>query len=252
MVLFGTDFSENDVNFARSNDMGLEILKYSNPAFVDDFEKNRVQIADTIAGMPALSMHGAFHDVYHTSVDPLIREVAKKRFLQSLEVAAFHGIGRVIFHSSYRRLLDGRSAQAVDIFLQRAIEFWKDFVTHIPDGMTVYIENIEDDDPEVFVQIFRGVNSPKIRCCLDIGHAYFSHAVSLNRWIDVLRDYIGHVHIHDNQGQSDQHLPLGQGAIPLTGAINKIFYCVGEDVPFVLECEMEESVRWLRHTGFGV
>ena len=121
------------------------------------------------------------------------------------------------------------------------------------DSMTVFIENVEDEDPEVFVQIFKGIDSPKIRCCFDIGHAYFNgRSVSLNRWIDVLGKYIGHVHIHDNNGNHDEHLPLGQGAIPLAGAINKIFYTVGEEVPFVLECELEESVRWLRNIGFAV
>ncbi|MCL2285498.1 MAG: sugar phosphate isomerase/epimerase [Firmicutes bacterium] len=252
MIIYCTDFSEKDVDFTKQNRLGLEVTKYANPVFADDFNVNREKVAQYTEGITGVSMHGAYHDTYYTSIDPLIREVAKKRFIQSMEIAAFHGIKSVVFHSSYRKFLNGFSTDAIDAFINSAVDFWKGIESCIPDGITAFIENVEDEDPEVFVQIFHGVNSPKIRCCLDIGHAYCSRSVSLNRWIDVLGKYIGHVHIHDNGGNYDDHLPLGQGAIPLAGAINKIFYTVGEDVPFVLECNLEESVKWLRNIGFDV
>ena len=252
MIIYCTDFSEKDVEFAKQNHLGLEVIKYANPIFADNFDKNHQQIKKNMTGMAGVSMHGAYHDTYYTSIDPLIREVAKKRFVQSMEIAAFHGIGSVVFHSSYRKFLNGFSTDAMDTFINNAVDFWKDIENSIPEGVTAYIENVEDEDPEVFVQIFDGVNSPKILCCLDIGHAYCSRSVSLNRWIDVLGKHIGHVHIHDNGGNYDDHLPLGQGSIPLAGAINKIFYTVGENVPFVLECNLEESVKWLRNIGFDV
>jgi len=252
MIIYCTDFSEKDINFARSNKMGLEILKYSNPNFADNFDINHPQVSAALDGMNGRAMHGAMHDTFHASVDPLIREVAKKRFVQSMEIAAFHGIGRVVFHSSYRKHLNGTSTAAIDGFLNRSVDFWRDLEEYIPGGMTVFIENVEDEDPEVFVQIFRGINSSKIRCCFDIGHAYCSRAVSLNRWIDVLSEYIGHIHMHDNNGNFDEHLPLGHGGIPLAGAINKILFSVGQDVPFVLECDIEESAKWLTNIGFDI
>jgi len=249
MILYGTSFSESDTKFIKENGLGLEVLQYSNPVFADDFEKNHPQITKCIAGVSGLSMHGALHDTYHTSVDPLIREVVKKRFLQSMQIASFHGINSVVFHSSYRKFLNGSSTAAIDAFVKSSIEFWKDMEQHIPQGMTIFLENVEDEDPEVLVQIFEAV--PKIRCCFDVGHAYFNgRNLSLNRWIDVLKNHIGHVHIHDNNGNHDDHFPLGLGSIILPGAINKILHTVGEDVPFVLECNIEESVKWLRDIGY--
>ena len=250
MIIYGSDFSENDRKFAKANGMGMEILNYSYPLFADNFDNNNSAVMQSFADVKSLSMHGAFYDLYHTSVDPLICDVARQRFIQSVDIASRLDINRVVFHSSYRKLFDGSAM--VEHFLEKAISFWKDFEQYIPEGMKIYLENIEDDDPEVFVQIFKGVNSPKIRCCFDVGHAYMSHSVSLNRWIDVLCDYIGHVHIHDNSGKNDDHLPLGQGSIPIAGAINKLLHTVGEYVPFVLECDMEASVTWLRNTGFNV
>ena len=253
MIIYCTDFSEKDAAFARANGFGVEVLKYSHPVFADNFEENRSVVAQYVDGAAGVAMHGAYHDTFYTSVDPLIQEVAKKRFVQSMEIAAFHSIQRVVFHSSYRKFLNGFSTEATDAFVKGTVDFWTELEKSIPEGMTIYIENVEDEDPDVFVQIFEGINSPKIRCCFDIGHAYFSgQAVSLNRWIDVLKKYIGHVHIHDNNGSHDNHLPLGQGSILLPGAINKILHTVGEDTPFVVECDLEESVRWLRNIGFDV
>lgn len=251
MVIYGTAFSESDAKFAKENGLGLEVFQYSNPNFADGFDSNHAKITEYMTGIPAVSMHGAFCDTLYTSMDPLIREVAKKRFLQSIQIASFHGINHVVFHSSYNKFLHGMSAAATDTFVKSSVEFWKGMTRSIPAGMTLFLENVEDEDPEVLVQILEEIDSPAIRCCFDIGHAYYNgRDVSLNRWIDVLKAHIGHVHLHDNRGNYDEHLPLGKGSIPIPGAINKVLHSVGEDVPFVLECNLEESVAWLRQTGY--
>ena len=157
-------------------------------------------------GMTGVSMHGAYYDTFYTSKDSLIREVSEKRFRQSVEAAVFHSIKRVVFHSAYRKFYDGFSKTAINAFLKSSIEFWKQFEHNIPDGMTIYLENVEDENPELLAAMLEGINSKKIRCCLDIGHAFCSSSAPLDRWVNVLGDYIGHVHLHDNDGKSDRHL----------------------------------------------
>ena len=253
MVLYGTAFSESEARFLKENGLGLEVFQYANPVFADDFNSNHSTITEYMNGISGISMHGAYCDTYYTSIDPLIREVTKKRFLQSMQIASFHGINRVVFHSSYRKFLNGMSPAAVDTFVKSSVDFWRGMKEIIPAGMTLFIENVEDEDPEVLVRIFEEIGNPQICCCFDIGHAYFNgRDVSLNRWIDVLKNHIGHIHIHDNHCNHDQHLPLGKGSIPLPGAINKIIYTLGEDIPFVLECNIKESVKWLRDVGFDI
>jgi hypothetical protein len=36
----------------------------------------------------------------------------------------------------------------------------------------------------------------------------------METWLTVLKGHIGHLHLHDNDGNADQHLGLGQGTIP--------------------------------------
>lgn len=38
-------------------------------------------------------------------------------------------------------------------------------------------------------------------------------SVTLEEWFKELGEYIAESHIHDNHGQCDEHLPVGEGAI---------------------------------------
>ena len=88
-------------------------------------------------------------------------------------------------------------------------------------GLLLAIENTPEHAPEVFNDLFarlRGRNAadaPHVGMCLDIGHA--------NLCIATLNNYLGfvdrlelevpilHLHLHENWGDADSHLPLFTG-----------------------------------------
>ena len=252
MLIYSNGFTETDLALSRENGFGIEVLEYTNPASLDDFENSHPKVARLLHGIKCASMHGAYRDLFSASTDPLIREVTKQRFVQSIQAARFHKIGRVVFHSPYKRAFDGYSKAATQDFLKRTVDFWLQFEENIPNGITVYVENVEDDKPEVFARIFEETGSGKIRCCFDIGHAHCNSAAPVGEWLDVLGDFVQHVHLHDNDGKSDQHLPLGKGNAPLFNAIIKVLGRSGTRVPFVLECDVFESAKWLDRHGFDI
>ena len=47
--------------------------------------------------------------------------------------------------------------------------------------------------------------------CLDIGHANCDSAQPVEDWAQGLNPYLTHIHVHDNQGDRDAHLALGDG-----------------------------------------
>ena len=246
MNVYGLAHTDIDVEILRSNMMGIEVHSHpSNLKIPYNFNEYHKTISDRINGMTGVSMHGVINDMAYTSGDALIVEVTKKRFAESVQAASFHGINSLIFHSSYR-IYHAINKPLVDWYIKTSIEFWKDFERHIPDEMTVLLENFEDEDPELIAQILQGIDSPKIRCCFDIGHAFAYSPVPLEQWIHVLGKYIKHIHINDNDGKRDLHLPLGKGSIPLLNVINNILECVDMDIPFTLECSIPSSVDWLK------
>ena len=183
----------------------------------------------------------------YTSKDPLIVEVVKKRFKESIQAASFDNINRLIFHSSYRPFYSIRGSKTEKLYIKTSIEFWQDFESNIPDGMTVFLENVEDDNPEVLAEIISGINSPKICFCFDLAHAHVYSSARLYEWVQVLGDKIKHVHLSDNDGSYDSHLPLGKGDVPLLSTIRDILKYADEDVVFTLECDIPLSVEWLKN-----
>jgi sugar phosphate isomerase/epimerase len=245
MIIYGNDYSKDTVAFLQKHGYGIELTRYSVPHVLDNLPGVYPETSDMLQGFTMFSMHGAYLDVFYVSKDPLICEVAKKRTMQSLQAARYHSINHVVFHTSYRKFFDGYSKNACDDFIKKATAFWLHLKEYIPDEMTIYLENVEEENPEILFNLIDSIGSPKIRCCLDVGHAHCNSGIPLKNWIDVLGRHIGYVHMHDNTGNNDQHLPLGEGNIPLVETINDIL-AYSTDIPFVLECDVVKSLGYLR------
>ena len=249
MNIYVSVIYDDELELVRQNNMGYEITFYSSAKNLDTFETIHPIITQNMKGINKFSMHGSYDGVNYATNDPLIVEITKKRFMQSINVASFHGVKQLIFHSAYRTFF-GFKEPATKYFIKTSIAFWADIAKNIPDGMTIFIENVEDEDPQVFVEIINGIDSPKIKCCFDIGHAFSYSPFSLDIWIKVLKDKIGYVHIHDNDGKSDLHLPLGKGNISFLETLYGIMEYTGDKIPFTLECNVPTSIDWLRKNNF--
>jgi sugar phosphate isomerase/epimerase len=61
------------------------------------------------------------------------------------------------------------------------------------------------------LEMLESIGSHNVGFTLDVGHA---NTVGLvDEFLDQLNNHISHVHIHDNMGKKDEHLPLGKGSI---------------------------------------
>ncbi len=117
-------------------------------------------------------------------------------------------------------------------------------------GVAVCLENGWLNDPsfmtrEDFMGIIEGANSDNVGACIDTGHANIGSAV---RPSDVLRrmgSSVWAVHISDNDGSGDFHLPPGRGNIDwpdVVSALAEISYAGTLN----LETDPVEGVPFLR------
>ncbi len=81
-------------------------------------------------------------------------------------------------------------------------------------GITVVLENcgVEFNDWEENLADFLSlVDECKVNVCLDIGHAHCSWG--LEKTFQAVKEKIKCIHISDNRGKRDEHLPVGMGNI---------------------------------------
>jgi sugar phosphate isomerase/epimerase len=81
----------------------------------------------------------------------------------------------------------------------------------------IALENVYERDPGQMKLLLGALASPQVRFCFDAGHANAFGGAPLGLWMDALGDFLGEIHIHDNHGTADEHLPVGEGNIPFLG-----------------------------------
>lgn len=153
------------------------------------------------------SLHGTFIDINPASSDPEIQKLSRQRCEDSCALAKMLGAENVIFHSSCFPFLRGAYLSQ---WAERCAEYYRSLTEQYP--LSILIENSMDTDPEPLKRLMELVVSERIGVCLDIGHANYSRA-PIERWFEVLQGHIRYLHLSDNRGLFDDHLPLGYGSI---------------------------------------
>ena len=120
--------------------------------------------------------------------------------------------------------------------------------------MEIALENVLETEPEWLVDIVKGVDHPKFRMCLDVGHVSAYSKIPVNAWLETWSPYITHFHIHNNaglgtDGTADRHAPLNEGVIPMKELLVRIEELC-PDASIALELmKNQSSVEWLLKEG---
>ena len=134
--------------------------------------------------------------------------------------------------------------------MPKSIEFWREFVPTLPDGFELMVENVLDVRPEYIRDVCDGVNDPRMRICLDIGHARVYSQVPPEEWIRTLGSRIGHVHLHNNLGERDEHRAADDGCIDMH-AVLKLLDEYAPDAAISIESvDAQRSVQALVKGGY--
>jgi sugar phosphate isomerase/epimerase len=166
-----------------------------------------------------------------------IREASVKEVKESLTVAAALSPEKVVLHPS---VIGGLGPLVMEQARKYAFESLKSIVKHSEDlGLVLCIENMFPRTrslvaPQDFVEVFE--RFPDLRLTLDTGHAHMDDPEGRRAldFIEKFPDRIWHVHVSDNFGKEDQHLPIGTGSIDFM-AIVKALRSIGYSQTVTLE-----------------
>ena len=115
--------------------------------------------------------------------------------------------------------------------------------------MQIVLENVMEETIDMFLDIVKAVNDPKLSMCFDIGHAHAYSENSVMEWLEACAPYISHFHIHNNDGSWDNHCQLYDGTISMEDFLKKANELC-PDATYTLELvDSAPSVRWLKEKG---
>ena len=195
---------------------GIEISRFGRLADIEqNYEKNKVEYKAILSDFDnEVTLHGFFSNLNIAAKDPLISEISKKRYYQSLELAEIFDVSTVIFHTCYNNLL--KHKQYKEMFFLKNIEFFRDFVKNFERlGITLTIENVHEPNPDFIRNLVAAINSPYFGATIDIGHCNLHSDISPSGWIKEYGILLKHMHFHNNFKDEDSHSGILNGYIDI-------------------------------------
>jgi sugar phosphate isomerase/epimerase len=163
--------------------------------------------------------------VYASDLTESIRKASVSEMLASLETAAEIEAVKVVLHPGS---LSGMGLFAPDLARVYAFENLEIFLERAKAlGLRLCVENMPPKNG-VFCEmaelgpVFQ--SHSWIQMTFDTGHAHIEdkNGNRVSEILDTLGPRIGHLHVSDNKGKRDDHLPVGSGTVPFAQIIRKI------------------------------
>ncbi len=192
----------------------LEIQDFINPENIDKHANRIIKGYQRLLGSfkGTLSLHGPFQELCLSSMDRQVQNLTLNRLSQALVLGSELGCTTMVVHSCFNPQMNYPTY--FGDWLDNANWFWERFLPLcVRKNMVITLENIFDRTPTAMLRVINNFKSPYLRACLDTGHVNIFSRLPVEEWIESLGRNLAHLHIHDNHGIDDDHLPVGRGNI---------------------------------------
>jgi len=204
--------------------VGIELQSYglkgvSSPLSWEEKIKQHKRMIENFKGR--ISIHGPFVGIRQTHRDCLLKEAVKKRMQMTFEMAKELKPEIMVFHSG----IDGdiKKWKLIDFWLEETTNFWKEEIKkYEKEEIRIVIENLVEESPDILMKLCDAVNSPFFALCLDTGHLNVFSELSPSKWVKKMDKRLQYVHLHDNNGENDDHLTVGKGNIDFDSFFDSI------------------------------
>lgn len=157
------------------------------------------------------SVHAPLSDVNIGAINPRMREAALKEILEALDIAYHMGIDLMTVHPGFMSplaILDRDTAvQATKESLKAIDARGRDL------GIRIALENMPEMPvslAKVPQELLEFMDGTDLGVCFDIGHA---NTVGNIPDFLAIKDRFINMHVHDNVGDRDRHMVIGEGNI---------------------------------------
>ena len=242
--IYLSTIASDAVRAAKEYGVNLEIAEYCTAWNMDEkFEGVDQVVRKKLDGISKSVLHAPFNELFPCAIDKKARALAADRYRQAIELAKTYGATKVVIHGGYNPWI-----YFPVWYTEQSIFFWKEFLQEDM-GVEIVLENVLETDPQWLVDIVKGVDDPRLKLCLDIGHVNAYSEISVMDWLESWAPCLSHFHVHNNDGSRDQHNGLDDGTIPMKELLLRAEELC-PDATFTFELMKDEpSMVWLSKNG---
>lgn len=188
-----------------------------------------------LAGFRDHTVHAPFMDLWPGAADAGVRQLSLETLRRALGIAAELGSRLVVMHFNYDPVY--YRVHVAD-WLERAAGFFATLLSE-RQGPLIALENVAEPTPYIVLRLMEKAGQPRLIHCFDFGHHHVFARIPVEEWLFYLqpRGHI-HFHLHDNRGDGDDHLALGNGTIDWPAAKAAI---AGLACPFSIALEPKSN-----------
>ena len=234
------------LEFATQLNVGIVEIKMDQPHLLSTLSnfKQQIAIRDIIQSFDLVYfVHAPYIDTNLASMNSMVKKASEKTVLESIMFAAKIEARLVVTHvgrlsRDYQQEMVSKALRNVVPCLRSMTSIAKDY------GLTFTVENDHKSDDRHLVglpeQLRFLIKEVGCQLTLDIGHA--NTFGDLKAFITTLAEHTASIHLHDNKGERDTHLSLGNGQITFPAVmadLRKLKY----NEPFILEVHSSAGLR---------
>lgn len=230
---------------AKKWGLGIELAEFCTAWNMDrEFETVDPQVREKLRCSDRFVLHAPFNELFPCAIDPMIRDLAARRYRQAMELARSYGIRKLVIHGGFQPFM-----YYPVWYVEQSIAFWKEFVETVPEDTVLCLENVLETEPYMLRDIVAAVDDPRLRLCLDVGHVNAYSKIPVQTWLEDWAPYLSHYHIHNNDGSADTHQALFAGTLEMAHLLKEI-QRLTPDATLTLELyESEPSLEWMKEAG---
>jgi len=173
----------------------------------------------------SLSIHAPLSDVNIGSVNSEMREASIQQVTRAIRAAPLISVPVVTVHPAHLSPLGSLVPHRVEEICASSVRRLGKVADDV--GVTLALENMPRlsnalpayQHPE---GVIAAIKDTGVKLCFDVGHA--NSAGSIDEFLRY-KHMFANVHLHDNMGEGDPHLPLGSGNIDFSRVFNELRGC---------------------------
>lgn len=206
---------QRDINLILKHkiqpEIGLEgdiLYNYSHQDFV-----NMANILQQ-AGLPC-TFHAPFFDLSPGALDKHIRTATRNKLKKAFNLIPIFKPRSIVCHLHYE---ENKQGYYKEEWFKHSLATWQELLSIAEQHNTIImLENTYETTPEQHIAMLTSLNSQHARFCLDVGHTLAFAKNQWQDWLFPLKPWLGQLHLHDNHGDRDNHLAIGQGIFDFAG-----------------------------------